>query len=611
LIVREAGSSQSPLDPITLEVIRGRFDTIAEEMELTLLRASRSTLIKEALDASAALFDAGGRTIAQANSIPSHLGMLVPAVRRLLEEFPLGEMNEADLFIMNDPYDGGTHLPDITVLGPVFHNGQVVALACTMAHHQDVGGKTPGSTPPDAVDLYAEGLVLPPLRLHDAGRPNETLLSILRSNTRLPQMLIGDLEAQVAAVRTGERRLKELFASYGTSLAYSAIEQLMDHGERLTRQVIAGVPDGKYQFVDYLDDDGVVLGEPVAIHVTITIDGDHMTVDFTGTSAQVRGSLNCVPASTNAMVYLAVRLLAGPGVPNNDGYQRCVTIIAPEGTLVNPRPPAPVSIRSVAAKRLCETILGALVRACPDRMPAAADGQSNLIFAGGTREVGGSYVTILGVPTAGGWGGRPGKDGIDVLESESNNLLSVPTEAFELEYPEFRIEQVRLWPDSGGPGRWRGGLGHHCRVRLLKGRATVTHRRDRHTIAPWGLFGGHAAPLCRTTLERSGEKIDIPAKSIFDMRAGDCLDIFTTGGGGYGDPLERDPSLVAADVRQGRVTGKQARNKYGVVVRNGRFVGDETEAARVQLRQQRGPVTWTYDRGPSFTQSVGGKQFEP
>lgn len=600
------------VDPVTLEVVRNRFDLIAEEMEVTLLKTSRSTIIKEALDASAAIFDAQGRTMAQANSIPAHLGMLVPAVRTLLESFPPDAMQPGDVYVMNDPYDGGTHLPDVTVLGPVFFEGRVVALACTMAHHQDIGGKTPGSTPPDAPELYAEGLVIPPLKLRDRGEPNHTLEALIRRNVRIPDMFLGDLEAQLAAVATASRRLHELFMEYGEAVLARCVEQLMDYGERLTRAVISRIPDGDYTFADYLDDDGVTPHTPQKIQATIRVRGDHLVVDWTGTCPQLRGAMNCVPASTNAMVYYAVKALAGPGIPNNDGYQRCVSVVAPEGTLVNPQRPAAVGARTISAKRLVSVLLGALVKALPDAMPAASDGQANLIYVGGAHPRDGRrFVTMLGVPTAGALGARPAKDGIDVVETDMNNLLNVPVEAFEMEYPNFRIEHVRLWQDSGGAGRRRGGLGYHAVCRLLEGEVTVTHRRDRHDTAPWGLFGGQAAPRCSTILARAdGTRQALPSKVIFSMAAGDALEIYTSGGGGHGDPLEREPPLVRDDVLDGRVSPGAAYDLYGVALRDGAVDEAATQRRRAELQAARGPITWTYDRGEGFEERVRGQRFE-
>ncbi|HEX2480738.1 MAG TPA: hydantoinase B/oxoprolinase family protein, partial [Methylomirabilota bacterium] len=326
-------------DPILLEVIRNRLETIADEMELTLLKSAASPIVKEGLDASAALFNVRGETIAQAAAIPIHLGCLELAARRIVEAFPPETMAEGDAFLLNDPYDGGTHLPDITLAVPVVSDGRVVALACTMCHHQDVGGRTPGSVPTDATELYQEGLIIPPTCLYRGGVLDTNLLALLRRNVRIPEVFTGDLMAQVAAGRLGGIRLNELFGRYGTDTVLGYVEELLERAEILTRRGIEAIPDGTYAFADWLDNDGIG-DRPVRIAVAVTVHGSAMTFDFTGTSAQVRGPFNAVPASTLSAVYYAVRAISDPTVPNNGGCFRAVDAVLPPGSLVNPRPPA-------------------------------------------------------------------------------------------------------------------------------------------------------------------------------------------------------------------------------------------------------------------------------
>src|SRR5213083_1400608 len=320
-----------PIDPILLEVLRNRLDAIADEMELTLLKSAASPIVKEGLDASAALFNTRGETIAQAAAIPIHLGALQFAAQRLVRAFPPERMRDGDAFLLNDPYDGGTHLPDITLAVPVFAEGRPAALACTMCHHQDVGGRTPGSVPTDATELYQEGIIIPPTQLFRAGALDDNLFGLLARNVRLPEVFTGDLMAQVAAGRLGGLRLRELFATHGVQTVLDYIAELLTRAERLTRRQIEAIPDGEYTFEDYLDDDGVELGRRVKIAVTVRVRGSSMTFDFTGSDRQVTGPFNSVPASTMSAVYYAVRAISDASIPNNGGCFRAVDAVLPDG----------------------------------------------------------------------------------------------------------------------------------------------------------------------------------------------------------------------------------------------------------------------------------------
>ncbi len=554
------------VDPITLEVLGNRFTAIADEMETVLLKASYSAIVKEALDASAAIFDDQGRTLAQASSLPAHLGMLVRSVSRVAEAYPDGVARPGDIYVLNDPYDGGTHLPDVTVVVPAFFDGRLAGYSATMAHHQDIGGKAPGSTAADAHDLIAEGFRIPLLKLHDEGRPNETFLALAKANVRLPASFEGDLGAQIAAGNTGARRIAEVMADLGAVTVRETVEALFDYSERLTRLGIERIPDGEYEFADFLDDDGVD-DRPIRIQVRVSVRGSDIHFDFTGTDPQVRGAINCVPSSTMAAVYYSVRAVTGPSIPSNDGCYRPITANLPAGTIVNPNYPAPCGARTLSFKRIVDAIMGALAQAIPNRVPAASNGQLNLMYAGGFDPGKGRYfVGFLGVPMAGGMGARPTKDGIDLIETDLTNCIHFPTEACEAELP-MRLNYVRLWEDSGGAGKFRGGLGAESELEWLRGDATVTIRRDRHKFHPWGLAGGKEAPLCRIVMQRAnGEMIEIPSKTVVDIHRGDRLRVWTTGGAGYGDPRERDPEAVREDVREGRVSREAAERDYGVVL---------------------------------------------
>ena len=593
------------VDPITLEVIRSRLDVIAEEMQTTLLRSAFSPIIREAADASAAIFDIQGQTLAQAAALPAHLGMLLPAVQSILARFPVATMQPGDLYILNDPFDGGTHLPDIAVVMPVFIDGEIVALTASLAHHQDVGGKTPGSTPPDATEIFAEGLIIPPLKLHDRGEPNRTLLSLIERNVRIPYIVLGDIDAQISCVRTGARRITELVRTYSLPVLRQSFADLLDLAERMTRASILAIPDGVYRFHDYVDGDGFDGERPLRIAAGVTVSGSNIHVDFTGTDGQARNSINSVPSSTMAIVYYIVRAITDPAIPNNHGCYRVIDATLPPGTLVNPRKPAAVSVRTVTIKRVVDVLLGCFAQAIPERIHAASNGQLTSMKIGGRDPRSGrTYVVNAGVPTAGGMGARPTKDGIDVIDTDLSNMMSPPVEATEQDYP-IRLHSIRLWTDSGGAGRWRGGLGYVADWELLRGEATLSQRRDRHLLPPWGLLGGHPAPVCRTQhIKASAEVIEVKSKEVLYLRAGDRLLIHTTGGAGYGDPLARDPERVREDVLERRVSRECAATDYGVALTGDNEV-DEEATNRLRARRSDEQGVKLVDRGAEYERVFG------
>jgi N-methylhydantoinase B len=560
-------------------------------MELTLLKSAASPIVKEGLDASAALFSVSGETIAQAAAIPIHLGALEFAAKRLAQAFPPEQMRAGDVFLLNDPYDGGTHLPDITVAVPVVAGGHTVALSCTMCHHQDVGGRTPGSVPTDATELYQEGVIIPPTQLFRAGVLDENLFALLRRNVRIPEVFTGDLMAQVAAGRLGSTRLGELFTRYGAEVVLSYIGELFVRAETLTRRQIEAIPDGTYTFTDYLDNDGIELDRPVQIAVAITVRGSSMIFDFTGTSPQVRGPFNSVPASTLSAVYYVVRAISDPTIPNNGGCFRALETVLPLGSLVNPRPPAPVSCRTATIKRIADTILGALVKALPGRLPAANSGTLLVMAFGGTHpDTGRPFVASE--LAAGGMGARPHKDGIDVIETDVSNCMNIPVEALEMNFP-LRIRRTGLWADSTGAGKFRGGLGLEKVFEATTTDITVSHRGERFRTAPWGLLGGLSARGgCAFIVRKDGSREEVASKQMLTLRPGDQLWEYVAGGAGYGDPLERDPELVLADVRDRKVSCERAKADYGVVVSDTGVSVDyqATEACRAVFRRARGPI---------------------
>jgi N-methylhydantoinase B len=551
------------LDPVTVEVTRHRLDVIADEMEQILLRSSYSPIVKEGLDASAALFTVQGETLAQAVAIPIHLGTLAPAVRRIIQEFPPAEMHPDDVYAMNDPYDGGTHLPDIVLVAPVVVAGRVVALTATMTHHQDMGGKAPGSVPTDATEIFQEGFIIPPLKLRDRGVPNVTLERLLARNVRIPRVVLGDLRAQMAACFAGRNRLQEVVGELGADQALAIFATLLDQAERMTRACLADIPDGAYAFTDYLDDDGVERGRRLTIAATVTVAGDRLMVDFTGTSPQARGPLNAVPSSTLSGVYYAVKAITDPAIPNNGGCHRAIEVTLPEGTLVNPRWPAPVNARTATVKRIADVLLGALLKALPGRLPAASSGELLVMaLAGFDPATGARFITSeLG---AGGMGARPGKDGVDAIETDATNCMNLPAEAVELDFP-LRINYWRLRPDSGGAGRWRGGLGFEKSFEALGGPVEISHRAERHTTAPWGAEGGASGAMAWGRVRRADGRVEpVGSKEAITLQAGERLEVATAGGGGYGDPRDRPRDRVRDDLRDGKISARAARELYGL-----------------------------------------------
>jgi N-methylhydantoinase B len=548
--------TQTTLDPVTVEVVRNKLDGIANEMELTLLKSSFSPIVKEGLDASASLFTLQGETLAQAIAIPIHLATLIPCIARIMAEFPLDSMHEGDLFCMNDPYLGGTHLPDIAVVMPVFARGRPLAFAASMTHHQDVGGMAPGSVPTDAREVFQEGIRLPPLKLRAGDRFNDTLLQILRRNVRIPDMFEGDLMAQVAACSVGARRLCALADSYGDNHLTAIFAELLDRSETMTRAALRTIPDGTYRAADFLDNDGIELDRRIRIETAVTVADGAVCIDFTGSSPQVRGPFNVVPSGSLAAACYAVRAITDPTIPTNGGCFRPITLQLPEGSIVNPKEPAPVNARTATIKRISGTILSALAQAVPDRVPADSGGELLVLAFGGERPDGTRYVT--GELVAGGSGASAHKDGVDVIETDATNCMNLPAEALELDAP-IRVHRIALRRDSGGAGTHRGGLGIVREYEVLHGEVRMSHRGERHFIASKGRSGGGDGAMARTVIRRADKNEEVvPSKIVTNLHAGDRVIFETAGGGGYGDPRQRDPQKLRDDLADGKISAEGA-----------------------------------------------------
>jgi len=518
-------------DPITLEVFRNLFASVAEEMGVALCRTGHSPNIKERRDYSCALFDGEGDMIAQAAHIPVHLGSMPLAVQGALTGRRIGP---GDTVVLNDPYRGGTHLPDLTLVTPVFGDDGAAPLfyVANRAHHADVGGMAPGSMGL-ATEIFQEGIRIPPVTLVQAGNVNRDVFDLLLANVRTPDEREGDLEAQLAANETGRRRLREIVGRYGVDETLGAVEALKRYAERMTREAIRRIPDGRYTSVDYLDDDGIT-GDPIRIAVAVTITGDEALVDFTGTSPQVAGSLNAVYAVTLSAVFYVFRCLVDIDIPSNAGCMRPLTVVAPEGTVVHARPPAAVAGGNVeTSQRIVDVLLGALAQAMPDRIPAASAGtMSNLVIGGYDPGRGRSFAYYETI--AGGMGARPGRDGMDAVQTHMTNTRNTPIEALEHAYP-LRVVRYAIRRGSGGKGRYRGGDGIRRDIELLTD-AAVGLLSDRRRFRPYGVQGGEPGDAGAAILvSPQGER---PLGSKFQIRAqaGEIISIRTPGGGGYGRP---------------------------------------------------------------------------
>jgi len=579
------------VDPVTLEVTRNAAEAVCEEMNATLVRTGYSPNIKERRDCSCALFDADAEMIAQAETLPVHLGAMPFSVRAAIDRFPPATLEPGDSILLNDPFRGGAHLPDFTLVTPIFEDGRdrdepvdgrdrdermageatadsdpgtadLVAFAANRAHHADVGGAGAGSIAADARDIYAEGLRIPPVKLYAGGDRDEGLFETILANVRTPDERRGDLRAQQAANQTGRRRFQDLLETHGRSTLDAAFEEIKDYAERRMRAAIESIPDGTYEFADVLDDDGAG-NRDLPIEVAVTVDGDAVHVDFAGTAPQTDGPVNAVFAVTASATYYCLRCVTDPDIPPNHGCYRPITIDAPAGSIVNPDPPAAVVGGNVeTSQRITDVVLGALAEAVPDRVVAGSQGTMNNVALGGTDPRDGSPYAFYETQ-GGGLGGRAGADGMDAVHVHMSNTLNTPVEVLETAYP-LRVTEYSLRPDSGGAGEFRGGLGLRRDVQVRDHEATCNLLADRHDNPPYGLIGGQPGETGETVrIDPDGTRETIAGKSAHRLSPGTILSIRTPGGGGYGDPADRDPARIERDLERGTVTPEAVRADYG------------------------------------------------
>ena len=574
-------TSARRIDPITSAVIKSGLDTIVDDMAYAVMRTARSPIVRDVLDYSVTMCDAKGRILSQAKTVALHLGAVPDAMEVVLEEFK-DDLFPGDVVVLNDPYRGGMHLPDIFMFKPIFFEDQLQGFSIVVAHHCDVGGRVPGSNASDSTEIFQEGVRISPMKLYDRGAPNRTLLKIIEKNVRLPDLVIGDLEAQYATCNIGEREFVKLMARYGADELNAYFDELIDYGEKLTRAAISTWQDGDYTFTDTIDGDGF-SPDAILIKCTISVQGDQLKVDFTGSSPQVRGAINSTLSFVKSATYLSVRCALAADVPNNAGVYRCIEVTAPLGSILNPQMPAPVAARALTGYRVVDTVMGALAQIAPERMMAAGEGGNTVIAIGGydkeTRE---PFVLVDMINGA--WGGRFDQDGIEGVTNPSQNMSNLPIETLEARYP-IRMEEYSLRDDSCGAGKYRGGLGLTRQYRLLADEAILQVRADRTEHAPYGLFGGKPGSLSKNVLNPEGNDPEVlPGKVTLNITAGAVIRHEQAGAGGYGDPRERTVAAIASDLREGKITRAYAEANYGAVfTAAGAFDEAATRDARREL----------------------------
>jgi N-methylhydantoinase B len=551
------------VDAVRLEIIQNALASAVDEAFVALMKSAFSQNIKERRDHSTALVDARGRLIVQARgSLPIHLGSIMGLMRALLEKVPLDSVREGDIFVANDPFEaGGTHLPDLNMAMPVFHEGTICGFICNIAHHADFGGMSAGSMAGGMTEIYQEGLRVPLVRLFSEGRLEQGVYDLIIINTRVPEERRGDLFAQIASARLGVRRMGEILRRQGREAILDSFDQIVTGTSRRMREAIARIPDGIYEFEDCMDDDGCGTVD-IPIRVQVRVQGDRLHVGFEGTSTQVRGNINCTPTATLSAISYTVKALLDPEVPNNQGVLDVCEWSAPKGSLVNAAFPASVANRAHTAQRIIDALIGALAPALPDRVVAAANGaNTTAIFTGVDPVTSRRYIYFETL--GGGFGGRVAKDGKDGVQVHITNTSNLPVEAIEMDYP-LVVESYGLVEDSGGPGRHRGGTGLRRVIRPLGHECTFSGSGERLRNPPWGIFGGGAGSRGRfVRIEADGSLSSLPGKPAgVPFGPDQCVMIETPGSGGYGDPGQRSTQMLERDRASGKFTAEFLARHY-------------------------------------------------
>jgi N-methylhydantoinase B len=569
--------SAAPLDPITTSVVEHALASVADEMATVLISTAYSPLVRDLLDFTVALCNPRGEMVVQGLGMAIHLGALPTAIDAILRKFG-DDMQPGDAIIMNDPYEGGMHLPNVIILTPAFCSGRLLGYALAMAHHTDIGGHVPGSVPVNSRDVFGEGIRIPPMRLQRDGVRDQSLLTLIERNIRLPRDFFGDLEAQLSACRIGEKRLLAVAERYEGDIVLATMNGLLDRSERMARAQISQWPDGEHSFEEFLDSDGLD-GPPQRLKVTLHVNGDEITCDCTGTAPQVATAINSPFAYSRSAFYLCMRSIMPAELPNTAGFFRPIHFVLPEGTIVNPRFPGAVGAMGVTGYRLTDCIFGALAQIVPERVRAASEGGTTR-YTLASHDSGGPR--ILSEALVGAWGGHSHFDGVDGVANIAANMANSPIEMVEATYP-VMVEEYAFEPDTEGPGRHRGGLGVRRQVRVLSPDGAILQIRSGRTMQrPWGIAGGGEGTSCQNVLNpgmpdertmRGLETIHVPYGTVYRH--------VTPGAGGYGRASERDPQLVARDVRDGKISRVRARDVYRVDV-SADGVIDESETAQLR-----------------------------
>ena len=576
-------------DPITLAVIYNRLLTINKEMGITMINTSISPIFAEVHDFSCAICDWDNRIVAQIDGVPSHTASAMEAVKAVSREFG-DDIHSGDVFILNDPYLGGTHLPDITIMKPIFYDNQIQFIAINRAHHGDVGGMEPGSYCPSATELFHEGIRIPALRIYKDEKPIMDVVKMIQINTRMPEALWVDMKAQVASCRVAEKRVFELIEKYGIEKTRETIEDIHRYAERRMRLEIEKLKDGVYEGESFLDSDGFT-DTPIRIKVSITIEGDEARVDFTGSDDQVTGFVNSPMANTATCVYVAfLTTVTTPDIPHNQGVYHPISITAPEGTVVNAQFPAPVvSCTLDTACAILEACWIALSKVLPDRVPAGWNRWNGPAITGIDPRKDDFYV-MFGFNGFGGAGGMPGMDGRHYIGDgiDLGGLIAPNIETNEADYPHI-TEFNEFTTDSCGAGKFRGGCGAKYRIKFYDEEPTLVMFGDGKIHPPYGLLGGKPG-TCNLAFLNEGaqEQYEIKAKEALKLKKGDTYTSYPSGGGGWGDPLERDPELVRLDTRNEIISSESAYSDYGVVLEGEDFIINHAETNRVREERKGG-----------------------
>ncbi len=545
--------TEAALDPARLEVIRNALIAGAEEMNLSIWRTARSTVVRETLDYSTALFDGQGQAVAQSTRIPIHLNSMSVCLDEIVaNHIPLDDWHEGDVILTNDPYCGGQHLPDFVAFQPIFADGQRVAISASIVHHVDVGGGAPGSYYAGAREVYQEGLRLPPVRLVEQDNVSETVVSIIRQNSREPDKIAGDVHAQIACLKVGANAIARLVKRYGAATITLAMNAILDQSENEMRTAISEFPDGIYTFQDFVDDDGQeAIG--LQIDAQVAIDGDRCVVDLSRSADQAPGPVNCTLNMAKSGVYCALLCAAGGRAMANSGAYRPIEVVSRPGSIVSCTSPAPVANRMATGHRIVTTVLGALSKAAPDLIPAAYYGVSYVAALSAPDPIIAGERRVYFEVEVGGWGAHPQGDGADGFSAGFHNLANSPVEMCETLFP-ITFTEYGLIPGSGGKGQYRGGLGLAREWRLDADWGTLSGNFERFRYPPYGLNGGEPGSLGRFLLTRDKEETILPSKiSGIDLKRGDRVRLETSGGGGWGQPESRDPNLEASDIKGGYV----------------------------------------------------------